>query len=86
MINSVKNNSFGESFVSNFDIGDLVYWTEIIYGVNGHENLKHYGTIIDILRIPEGTRFVIMVKIMPFGGKRPMNVLVHQLRKMESED
>mgnify|MGYP003624197093 FL=1 len=72
--------------MSKFDIGDLVYWTEIIFGLNGHENRKYHGTIIDILRIPEGTRFVIMVKIMPFGGKRPMNVLVHQLRKMESED
>jgi len=86
MINSVKNNSFGESFVSKFDIGDLVYWTEFVYGPNGYENVINYGTITDILSIPEGSRCVIMAKIVPFGENLSTSVLIHQLRKMESED
>jgi hypothetical protein len=86
MINSVKNNSFGESFVSKFDIGDLVYWSEFVYGPNGYEKVTNHGTITDIISIPEGSRYVIMARIVPFGENLSMPVLIHQLRKLDSED
>lgn len=86
MFNSVKNNSFGESFESKFEIGDLVCWVDLQFFPNGHEFVKKHGTIVDFVKIPEGSRFVTMVKIVPFGKTTTTSVLIHQIRKMVSKD
>tara|TARA_R100000278_G_C5426184_1_gene148446 strand:- start:48 stop:317 length:270 start_codon:yes stop_codon:yes gene_type:complete len=83
---SLKNNSFGESFESNFSLGDLVMWTEIKYSAWGPRNLEHHGTIVSIFEEKKGNRSVKKAKIMLFGSGGFKNVLLTNLKKINEQE
>ena len=83
---SVKNKSFGESYVSNFELGDLVCWDEIQYRPWGKREVTHCGTLISIYEETRGGRQVKLAKIMSFGSNKFKHVLLTSLKKIKEEE
>ena len=83
---SVKNKSFGESYVLNFNLGDLVCWGEIQYRPWGKRETTHCGTLISIYDDIRGGRQVKFAKIMSFGSNKFKHVLLTSLKKINEEE
>jgi len=81
------NPGLGWSIACEFDVGELVTWSNWSNNQNG-EYVKDYcnGIITDIFRIPEGNRYIFIAEVVPFGETSPIKLGVFRLRKLKEKD
>ena len=83
---SMKTNDkpFLSSYISDFKIGDLIYWAvyEQDEGFSVTQIVKH-GAIIDIKKKTFGfdSREVYYAIVLPFGNSQTVELALHLLRK-----
>lgn len=76
----------GWSIASIFEVGELVTWHNWNSNSNGdYEKIYFNGIITGIFAVPEGTRKVFIVEVMPFGETSPIKVGAFRLRKLKEE-
>ena len=80
----VSDKPFLSSYISDFKIGDLIYWAtyEQDEGFNVIQSIKH-GAIVDIKRksFGFGSREVYYAIVLPFGNSQTIELALHLLRK-----
>ena len=81
----MTNTAFGENIAKKFNIGDLVSWVEL----NEHSFNKIprdivYGILLNIVHKQFGERLVVFGKIMPTNSNKPVEIVITNLRKVET--
>ena len=82
-----NNKPFMESYRNMFEVGDIVWWSELETLENYQYTSKvHYGAIIEI-RIKKNLyneRSVYVAEVLPFGQIRTRELSLHLLNKRTS--
>ncbi len=77
--------SFGSTFAQNFNVGDLVCWTEWL--VNNKDSVNRSqkcGVLTNIIHKELGEREVVFAQILPFDSSKIIEMSILQIRKMET--
>lgn len=78
-----KKEPFLSSYISDFKIGDLIYWVEMDWDEGFNIiHIERDGAIVDFVKKPVGeSREVLYAKILPFGESRTVILALHLLKK-----
>ena len=77
--------SFGSSFAQNFNVGDLVCWSEwLIQADDTVKRGEKCGVLTNIIHKELGERTVVFAKILPFNDSKIIEMSILQIRKMET--
>ena len=74
---------FGNKIADNFNIGDLVKWTE--WGRDKDNKLSRYtvfGVLVNIIHRKLGERDVIFATVLPSDESQTIEVVISKLRKL----
>jgi hypothetical protein len=77
--------SFGSTIARNFNVGDLVCWTEWL--VQTDDSVKRgekCGVLTNIIHKELGERMVVFAQILPFNDSKIIEMSILQIRKMET--
>ena len=77
--------SFGSSFAQNFNVGDLVCWSEWL--IDPDDSVKRgekCGVLTNIIHKELGERMVVFAQILPFNDSKIIEMSILQIRKMET--
>ena len=81
----INKQPFLSSFISDFKIGDLIYWVEFDQDENYAliKNVRH-GAIVDIKKkcFVGDTREVFYASVLPFGETNTIELALHLLKKI----
>ena len=77
--------SFGSSFAQNFNVGDLVCWSEwLIQTDDTVKRGEKCGVLTNIIHKELGEREVVFAQILPFHDSKIIEMSILQIRKMET--
>ena len=77
--------SFGSTFAQNFNVGDLVCWSEWL--IDPDDSVKRgekCGVLTNIIHKELGERMVVFAQILPFNDSKIIEMSILQIRKMET--
>ena len=77
--------SFGSTFAQNFNVGDLVCWSEWL--VNGNDSVdraQKCGVLTNIIHKELGERQAVFAQVLPFNESKIIEMSILQIRKMET--
>ena len=77
--------SFGGIFAQNFNVGDLVCWSEWL--IDPDDSVKRgekCGVLTNIIHKELGERMVVFAQILPFNDSKIIEMSILQIRKMET--
>jgi hypothetical protein len=78
-------NSFGSTFAQNFNVGDLVCWSEWLVNANDSvDRAQKCGVLTNIIHKELGERQVVFAQILPFDDSKIIEMSILQIRKMET--
>ncbi len=78
-------NSFGSTFAQNFNVGDLVCWSEWLINANDSvDRAQKCGVLTNIIHKELGERQVVFAQILPFDDSKIIEMSILQIRKMET--
>jgi len=78
-------NSFGSTFAQNFNVGDLVCWSEWLVNANDSvDRAQKCGVLTNIIHKELGERQVVFAQILPFDSSKIIEMSILQIRKMET--
>ena len=76
---------FGESYIKNFDIGDLVEWSEWGKDINGKlTRYKNHGVLVNIIHKTLGERDVVFASVLPFDENQTIEGSITKIRKIKT--
>ena len=77
--------SFGGIFAQNFNVGDLVCWSEWLIQTNDTvKRGEKCGVLTNIIHKELGERTVVFAQILPFNDSKIIEMSILQIRKMET--
>ncbi len=77
--------SFGSTFARNFNVGDLVCWSEWLVNANDSvDRAQKCGVLTNIIHKELGERQVVFAQILPFNDSKIIEMSILQIRKMET--
>ena len=77
--------SFGSTFAQNFNVGDLVCWSEwLIQPDDTVKRGEKCGVLTNIIHKELGERMVVFAQILPFNDSKIIEMSILQIRKMET--
>ena len=77
--------SFGSTFAQNFNVGDLVCWSEWL--IQANDDVKRgekCGVLTNIIHKELGERMVVFSQLLPFNDSKIIEMSILQIRKMET--
>ena len=77
--------SFGSTFAQNFNVGDLVCWSEwLIQPDDTVKRGEKCGVLTNIIHKELGERMVVFAQILPFNDSKIIEMSILQIRKIET--
>jgi hypothetical protein len=80
-----KYTHFGSTVAQNFNVGDLVCWSEwLIQTDDTVKRGEKCGVLTNIIHKELGERMVVFAQILPFEDSKIIEMSILQIRKMET--
>ena len=86
ILQKLKNNVFGDSNASRFEIGEIVMWGAWDLQPEVVERIHKYGVLIAIIDGYVDHRTIKIAEILPFGESKPIKISLILVKKSDLED
>ena len=86
MLEKLKNNLFGDSQASKFEVGEIVMYGAWELKPECVDRIHKYGVLLGLSDGIVDRRTIKIAEILPFGESRPIKISLILVKKSDLED